>query len=119
MKHKDENTNISRHNTLTTGTVVNGELTVEGDFRLDGQIEGNIVCQGKIVIGTKAIVKGNISCTSAEIMGKVDGDIQISGKLSLKATAIITGNIFTQTLEIEPNAKFNGTCKMSTEKVDR
>ena len=114
MRHKEDNSNVSLHNTLTVGTIVKGTITVEGDFRLDGQVEGDIICQGKIVLGVKAIVKGNITCGSAEISGKVEGNILSKEKLSLKATAIITGDISTLTLEIEPNAQFNGTCKMST-----
>jgi len=46
----------------------------------------------------------------------VEGSIHVSAKLVLKATAVIKGDIFAQTLEIEPNARFNGVCKMSGEK---
>lgn len=114
-KHKDENTNVGLHNTLAAGTHVKGDITTEADLRLDGQVEGNIQCNGKIVIGPKSTVTGNITATNAEILGEVKGNVQISGKLTLKATAIIQGDVITQTLEIEPNARFNGICKMTNE----
>ena len=116
MRHKEDNTNTGVHNTLSTGTIVKGDITTETDFRLDGQVVGNINCKGKIVIGSKGNVTGDITCVNAEISGHVKGSVRINGKLILKSTAEVTGDIFTQTLEIEQNARFNGACTMSTEK---
>ena len=105
------------HNVLAAGTVVTGSVASESDFRLDGRIEGDINCKGKIVIGPKGSIVGNIISDNAEILGEVEGSIRIKEKLVFKSTAIIKGDIFTQTLEIEPGAHFNGTCTMSG-KVD-
>ena len=110
IKQKEENTNGGLHNTLAAGTTVKGDIVTETDFRLDGKIEGDVSCSGKIVIGPKGNVTGNIVSTNAEILGEVEGSIHVSAKLVLK------GDIFAQTLEIEPNARFNGVCKMSGEK---
>lgn len=113
IKQKEENTNGGLHNTLAAGTTVKGNIQTETDFRLDGRVEGDVTCNGKIVIGPKGSVTGNITSAHAEILGEVEGSVRTSSKLVLKATAIIKGDIFAQTLEIEPNARFNGVCKMS------
>ena len=113
IKQKEENTNGGLHNTLATGTTVKGNVNTETDFRLDGKVEGDVSCNGKIVIGPKGCVTGNIKAINAEILGEVEGSVQVSAKLSLKATAVIKGDIYAQSLEIEPNAQFNGVCKMS------
>lgn len=55
IKQKEENTNGGLHNTLAAGTTVKGDLVTETDFRLDGKIEGNVSCNGKIVIGRKGM----------------------------------------------------------------
>ena len=115
FKQKEDNSGNGLHNTLAAGTVVKGNISTEADFRVDGQIEGDIDCKGKIVIGPKGLVTGNITATNAEILGEVDGSVQVDGKLILKSTSVIKGDIHTQTLEIEPNAKFNGACKMAHE----
>jgi cytoskeletal protein CcmA (bactofilin family) len=109
---REENTQSVLHNILAVGTSVKGDITTEVDFRLDGKIEGNILCNGKIVIGPKGHIVGNIISVNAEIMGHVEGSMKISGKLTFKATAVVKGDIQTQTLEVEPNAVFNGTCVM-------
>ncbi len=115
IKQKDENTAGGLHNTLAAGTTVKGNIITETDFRLDGKVEGDINCNGKIVIGPKGQVIGNITSANAEILGDVDGSVRVSEKLILKATANIKGDVFAQSLEIEPNARFNGVCNMSPE----
>ena len=116
IKQKDENSAGGLHNALAAGTTIKGNIITETDFRLDGKVEGDISCTGKIVIGPKSSVTGNIVSENAEILGEVDGSVKVSAKLILKSTAIIKGDIYTQSLEIEPNARFNGACSMCSEK---
>ena len=73
IKQKEENTNGGLHNTLATGTTVKGNIQTETDFRLDGKVEGDVSCSGKIVIGPKGNVTGNIVSANAEILGEVEG----------------------------------------------
>lgn len=115
MKQKEEaSAGGGLHNTLAAGTVVKGNVSTDTDFRLDGQVEGDVQCNGKIVIGPKGRVTGNIVATNAEILGEVEGSVKISEKLVLKASSVIKGDITMQVLEIEPNARFNGACRMET-----
>jgi|ERR1035437_1673902 cytoskeletal protein CcmA (bactofilin family) len=100
------------YNALTNGSKIVGKIFAETDFRIDGEVEGTITCNGKVVIGQKGYLKGSISCVNAEIIGTVDGDISVSETLSLRSTAIINGEVKTKILMVEPNAVFNGTCSM-------
>ena len=112
-KHKDDISLSGLHNALAAGTVIKGNISTESDFRLDGKIEGDVTCKGKIVVGPKGHVVGNITASNAEILGKVEGNIRVNSKLTLKSSAIINGDIFVQLVEIEPNAQFNGACNMT------
>jgi cytoskeletal protein CcmA (bactofilin family) len=107
------------HNALAFGTTVKGDVTTDGDFRLDGRIEGTISCGGKIVIGPTAQVEGDIISVNAEILGSVVGSITTSEVLVLKPTAVIKGIITTKALVVEPSAKFSGTCNMQLSDVDK
>jgi cytoskeletal protein CcmA (bactofilin family) len=100
------------HNALAFGTTVKGDITTDGDFRLDGRLEGTISCSGKIVIGPTAKVEGDIISVNAEILGSVVGSITTSEVLVLKPEAVIKGIITTQALVVEPSARFSGTCNM-------
>ncbi|HLP05763.1 MAG TPA: polymer-forming cytoskeletal protein [Paludibacter sp.] len=100
------------YNALTNGSKIVGKILADSDFRLDGEVEGDIVCNGKVVIGQKGYLKGAISCINAEVIGTVEGDIVVAETLSLRGTAVITGDVKTKILMVEPNAIFNGSCSM-------
>ena len=38
-------------NTITVGTTIKGDIQANGDFRMDGSLEGNITLTGKLVLG--------------------------------------------------------------------
>lgn len=100
------------HNVIAFGSTINGDVSTDTDFRLDGVIVGNIVCNGKIVIGAKSEVTGNIEAVSAEILGTVHGNVKVKELLSIKATAKIHGDVEMHTLAVEPPAFLSGNCFM-------
>lgn len=102
----------SLYNSLTSGSKIIGTIITDSDIRVDGTIEGDVKCVGKIVVGEKGHVVGTIECQNAEIMGHVEGKIDAKQSLALRATSRINGEIQTQSLTVEPNAVFNGTCAM-------
>lgn len=114
---KSVSANVDKLTTIAFGTVIRGTITVEGDLRLDGTAEGDISCKGKMVIGPKGRVKGNVTCSGAVLHGVLEGDIHVTEDLVLKSSCTMQGDIYTCKLEIEPQAKFNGVCNTNaTEK---
>jgi cytoskeletal protein CcmA (bactofilin family) len=99
-------------NILGPGAVVKGEIQVNGDFRIDGTLNGNIQCKGKIVVGPTGKIDGEIQCQNADFSGEVTATVKVTELLTLKETARFSGDITTGKLAIEPGAKFSGTCKM-------
>ena len=102
-------------NIITNGTVIKGDITATGDFRLDGILEGSIQSNGKIVIGDTGVVNGNILCLNANIIGTVNGNLSVKELLSLHSTARVKGDILINKLSIEPGAVFTGKCRMLDE----
>ena len=102
-------------NALTAKSKIVGNITADSDFRIDGTIEGEMNCTGKVVIGEGGRVKGSINCQNAEIMGLLEGKVTCTQQLSLRANGKIDGDVITKTLIVEPGAQFNGTCSMSTQ----
>jgi cytoskeletal protein CcmA (bactofilin family) len=102
------------HNVLAHGSKVKGNISADSDFRIDGLVQGEITCSGKVIIGTKGRLEGNITCVNAEIMGEVKGNVSVSDTLSLKASSNVVGDIKTKILIIEPDAVFCGSCDMGT-----
>lgn len=105
-------------NTFAQDTKITGNMESRGDIRIDGQLEGTLDCKGRVVIGPEAIVKGSIHCNKAEILGNVEGDVIVADMLSLKSSAVILGNLTMGKFSVEPGARFNGQCKMTTNETD-
>ena len=103
---------VLERNVIGKKTSIVGEIHSEGDFRIDGTVEGSIRAEGKVIIGKEGKVKGLIECTNADIEGEVTGDISVSDMLSLKSTAVIYGDVVIGKLTVEPGASFNATCSM-------
>lgn len=105
-------------NTLVQGTRVEGNVTADSDIRIDGQLEGNLICQAKVIIGTTGMVVGDIQCINAIIEGSFKGNLRVNEMLHVKETARVSGDVKTDKLTVHSGAIFNVTCTMGAgEKV--
>jgi cytoskeletal protein CcmA (bactofilin family) len=102
-------------NMIGPGTKIIGNIETNGDIRIDGIIEGNIVSKGKVVVGSNGQVKGEVQCVNAEFSGVLNGKINVTELLSLKSTSKISGDMKSGKLSIEPGALFTGTCTMTNQ----
>lgn len=94
------------------GTVFDGTLQVEDDFRAHGRIIGTLEVEGKAMIAEQGAVEGDLIAANAEIAGQVQGEIHVEERLILKSTAQVDGKIDTARLVIEEGAQFTGECEM-------
>ncbi|MBN2166652.1 MAG: polymer-forming cytoskeletal protein [Marinilabiliaceae bacterium] len=102
-------------NMIGPGTKIVGNIETNGDIRIDGNIEGNIISKGKVVVGNNGQVKGEVQCVNAEFSGSLNGKIIVSELLSLKSTSKVNGEMKANKLSIEPGALFTGTCSMGNQ----
>lgn len=103
---------ISQQNTIAKGTTITGDIISDGDFRIEGTLQGNIKTSGKVVIGKSGIINGTLKSTNADVEGKFSGKLLISGLLSLKSSAHVEGEAEVGKLAVEIDATFNATCVM-------
>lgn len=115
MSKNTPNPGIGSHNVIAVGTKVIGQILSDEDIRIDGVIEGNIECKGKIVVGPTSFVQGDINCRILEVMGKIVGNITCFDTMVLRKQSILEGDIRTKIIEIEPGAIFNGNSSMKKE----
>jgi cytoskeletal protein CcmA (bactofilin family) len=112
-KKNNQNQDLER-NIISKNTSISGDIHSEGDFRIDGLVEGTITTSGRVVIGSEGTVKGTVECLNADIEGAFFGKLIVNELLSLKSTAKINGEVFVNKLSVEPNATFNATCSMKS-----
>lgn len=103
---------ISQQNTIAKGTTITGDIISDGDFRIEGTVQGNVKTPGKVVVGKTGIINGTLKSANADIEGKFSGKLALSDTLSLKSTAHVEGEVIVGKLAVEPGATFNATCSM-------
>lgn len=111
---KTMNTAPTSHaiNTMVGGTLVEGDIKAQNDFRIDGKLIGNLDCSGKVIVGPEGIIEGSVTCANAIIEGKISGDIVVVDLLTVMDSGNIVGNIKTDRLIVHAGAKFNVNCDM-------
>jgi len=112
MKNNDIN---GKHSRIESSTSIKGDIVSEGDFRIDGTLEGSIKTNGKIVIGKEGLVNGGLSCNNADVEGKIKGNLFVSETLNLRSTCHIEGEVLIGKLMVESGANFNASCSMNKE----
>ena len=99
-------------NIIAKNTTFVGEITSDGDFRIDGVLEGTLKTSGRVIVGAEGLVKGTVESANADIEGRFSGQLSASATLTIKATANISGDVTVGKLSVEPGATFNATCAM-------
>ena len=122
---KKENLEMNTHresnstgiNSLGNGTSITGDLTAQGDIRIDGELLGNVRCSGKVILGPKGKIKGEVTCENAVIEGKIDGLLKVKDHLQVMQSAAIKGEITTNKLTVQSGAVFNVKCDMGGQTI--
>ena len=109
---KTEENKVMERNVIAKNTTIVGDIKSEGDFRIDGTLEGTLKTNGRVIIGLEGFIKGNVEATNADIEGKFSGQLVVSKTLTMKTTANISGDVIVGKLSVEPGAAFNATCSM-------
>jgi cytoskeletal protein CcmA (bactofilin family) len=99
-------------NRILIGTEIVGDIKTNGDLRIDGFVKGTITTTGKLVVGEKGMVEGEVKCLNSTVSGTIKGTILVDELLMLHATAKIKGDVQTGKLSVEPGAEFTGKCSM-------
>ena len=75
---------------------------------IDWEVNADIEVDGKLVVGNKAAIHGNIAAKDVIVCGSVTGDITATGRLEIRSRCILVGDIKTAHMTIEEGATFIG-----------
>jgi cytoskeletal protein CcmA (bactofilin family) len=98
-------------------TTVWGNIESGGFTRVDGNIQGDVKAQGRVVIGEKARMKSSVSGTSITIGGVVVGDVIASERVIILATGLVIGDIITQRIQADKGCLIHGHIKVCRSEV--
>lgn len=104
---------------IGAGTEITGQITMRGDFHVDGRIEGNVSTQGEVVISDQGEVQGEIEGEVVVIEGRVDGAVRAHQVVRLKHGCKVSGDLVAPAVELEEGGGFNGRIEMTQRGEER
>ncbi|WP_053228424.1 bactofilin family protein [Spirochaeta cellobiosiphila] len=92
------------------GTAFQGDLSISGILRVDGDFIGSIHSEGKVIIGSTGRARCTVHSREIVIGGVFKGDIYCSHKVTVLSSGFVIGNIYAPRLEVERGMLMDGRC---------
>lgn len=89
---------------LPRGSKFSGRLCFQELVCIDGEFDGEIISDGRLVVGEDATVNGTIEVKSAWVAGSIEGVVCVRQTLELMATATVRGSLKVGALVVEQGA---------------
>jgi cytoskeletal protein CcmA (bactofilin family) len=119
LKQRSTNEGKDEVTIISAGVVIEGKLTSNGNVRVDGSVNGDIIANGIVTVGENGEVSGEVNAEVIVIGGKVTGTVKSKDKLTLEAKAVLKGDIITKILVVEAGAQFDGQSKMNEKETSK
>ncbi|MBI5094803.1 MAG: polymer-forming cytoskeletal protein [Candidatus Hydrogenedentes bacterium] len=76
----------SKRMVVPEGAIINGSMMSGSESEIGGRIEGDVTVDGRLLLGSSALVTGNVRATSCKVEGLVEGKMECTQELELSAT---------------------------------
>ena len=105
--------NLIINSLIGKGSEFRGEFKVKDLIRIDGYFKGNIVTEGKVLVGQTGVVDTDIRADIVVLGGEVRGSIYARKRVTLLSSCRLYGDIVTQKLLVEEGGIFKGHCSIN------
>lgn len=96
---------------ISEGCKITGSVTGNGDFMVNGEIDGDCDLNGSLTLAANGLWRGSIKALTVVIAGTVEGDIEADGCVEIAETARINGTISGQSIAVAVGAVVEGVMK--------
>lgn len=111
---KAEETPVS---VLARGDSLQGRLTMKGDGQIMGSFDGEIDCEGELLIGPDAVLAANIKTVRVVIAGLVRGNVLATGRLKITSSGRLEGDAKVGALIVQEGGVHHGVIRVHPEGI--
>lgn len=97
---------------IASGSKVVGEVSGSAELLIDGQVEGKIDLDSRVVVGPQGKVRGEIRARSVQIGGQVQGNVQGLERVEVLGAGRLEGDMAAPKVHIADGAFFSGKVEM-------
>lgn len=96
---------------ISEGCKIKGMITGDGDFLINGEIDGDCDLAGTVTLSKAGRWYGTINAGNVIVSGIVEGDVIAAEKIEITATANITGTVSGESIAVAEGAIVVGVMK--------
>jgi cytoskeletal protein CcmA (bactofilin family) len=90
-----------------------GTLTVDGDVRIEGTLDGEVSATGEVTVHSSGTARAQISARDIVVDGTVEGNAVAGNLVALGESASLSGEIRAGRLRVDEGATVNATITMN------
>ena len=102
---------------IAPGDSLQGRLAMKGAGQLLGDFQGEVDCEGELLIGKDAKVSANIRTRNIVIAGLVRGNVTAVGRLKITTTGRLEGDARVGSLIVQEGGVHHGAIRVHPEGV--
>lgn len=96
---------------INEGCKITGLIGGNGDFLINGEIDGDCDIDGTVTLAQNGFWRGTIKAETVIVSGRVEGDIEALGKVEITASAKIVGTVRGEAIAVAEGAVVEGVMK--------
>lgn len=103
-------------NVISAGCRITGNLTISGSLRLGGEVDGDVHCDGALIVEAGARIRGRVSASEVTVLGTLTGEVVAAKRIEVGTGASVEGSIFAPSMRVEGNACVDGDLLIAPER---
>jgi len=96
---------------LGRGCAFEGLLSFRGAARVDGNLTGEVIAEGRLVVGPEARLQARVVVDELILAGEIEGEVEARERVQLEATARLRGSLRAPRLSMVEGAWLQGRCE--------
>ena len=96
---------------ISEGCKITGTITGNGDYMINGEVDGDCNLDGSVTLAVKGYWKGTIKAVTVIVAGTIEGNVEASGNVEISETARINGTVSGESIAVAVGAIVEGVMK--------
>ena len=110
-------TSTAPKNILSSDVEIKGQIKFKTELFIDGNVEGEIISPGTLIVGEHAEIRGEIKTRSVTVYGTLQANVTVDERCELKGNAQLIGDLKAARLVIEEGTTFIGKSEVTPNRV--
>lgn len=99
---------------IQRGARFDGLLTFQGDVRVEGRLDGEVVAEGRLEVGAEGEVRARVEVDELHLLGTLEGDVWARQRAELGPGARLVGTLRTPRPVLAAGATLEGRCETAS-----